>query len=55
MCVYVQSGRIQFAQTVAYKVLALQVELCVPRLIAWCPRPRWRPSGLQGNHLMLRP
>jgi hypothetical protein len=33
----------------AYKVLALQVELCVPRLIASCPEPRGRPSGLQAG------
>jgi hypothetical protein len=30
----------------AYKVLALQVELCVPRLIASCPRTAWAAFGL---------
>jgi len=31
----------------AYKVLALQVELCLPRLIASCAEPRWRLLGFQ--------
>jgi len=30
----------------AYKVLALQVELCLPRLVASCAEPRWRLLGL---------
>ena len=31
----------------AYEVLALQVELCLPRLIASCAEPRWRLLGFQ--------
>jgi hypothetical protein len=31
----------------AYEVLALQVELCLPRLIASCAEPRWRLLGFR--------
>jgi hypothetical protein len=31
----------------AYKELALQVELCLPRLIASCAEPRWRILGFR--------
>jgi len=30
------------ARSSAHKVLALQVELCLPRLVASCAEPRWR-------------
>jgi len=33
------------ARTSAHKVLALQVELCLPRLVASCAEPRWRVLG----------
>jgi hypothetical protein len=43
----------------AYKVLALQVELCLPRLIASCAEPRWllraldRGSGRRASQASL--
>jgi hypothetical protein len=41
------SGKFSSLHQRPYKVLALQVELCSPRLIASRDDARWRPSGFR--------